>query len=498
MDHHPYSHNNIKTVPRSASCSPIQNLYQPHDSTAKSYAIPTEKTFFNLTEFLTLLASFVCLAIAVVAVAPLAIDLPTWFGTWFGYTRQIQLIGVLLTGMNKCFLVLSPKFFYVIEARWGRSTLQNYDAILRNSVLGSCTSNLWRANLAIFLALPVALSISYKEPMFKDGVRTTPTSNPTHISNPYYGLAGPPGLENDLPGPWGAIGVSYMTNASIPWFSAVKNNTNFTPLPKFPAAYGFNTLILSNTSAAMLDIPMPDYISALQAKLAGFHDLVTMNISAVVHGTVTSYNSTVQNNRYNAAFWDSNNLNATNAWQTGPYGQNIALLSSDFGNHNGSWCVTGFHPINDGTNDTDLARVRRNALGFNTRRELCNGKWSLSRDKLQLISGYCGLPSSEPLDQSIYLNPLDLNIYYPPFLNEYLARFAAEGYNSTLFLALSPSDWDPWLVSSFATVLASMYCTYISELFPPCLALILGCKTIFGNMRAIVLPKSVLQLQLLL
>ena len=227
--------------------------------------------------------------------------------------------------MNRCFLVLAPKFFYIIEARWGKSTLQNYDAILRNSVRVSCSSHLWRVNLAVFLALPFALSLGYKEPLFKGGITAMPTGNPTNVSNPYYGLAGSPGLENDYPGAWGAIGFSYMSNATVPWFSATKYNTNRTPLPDFPAPYGFNTLMLSNTSAAMLDLPMPDYISALQAKLVGFTDLVTINISAVVHGTVNTYNTTVENNRFNATFWESNNLNATTVAQIGPNDQKIAL-----------------------------------------------------------------------------------------------------------------------------------------------------------------------------
>ena len=47
--------------------------------------------------------------------------------------------------------------------------------------------------------------------------------------------------------------------------------------------------------------------------------------------------------------------------------------------------------------------------------------------------------------------------FYFPFLNEYLARFAP-GYNSSLWLPPTPSsEWDVWLVPSFATVLAGMY-----------------------------------------
>ena len=263
-----------------------------------------------------------------------------------------------------------------MEARWGKSTLQNYDAILRNSMLGSHTSFPWRANLAFFIGLPVLLSFGYKDKIFQGGLRRSSYSNPTNISDPHYGIAGPLGLQIDHPGSeWSAIGVSYMSNATVPWFAATKNNINSTALPPFPAAYGFNILMLSNESTAMLDVPMPDYVNALQEVLVSSADGATINISATVHGTVTTYNNSVETHREDAAFWQYYEADGATAKDaTGPNGQGIGLLVNNYHNRNVSWCFSGYHPLDDGNKSSTVeSRFRKNALSFDTRREICNG-----------------------------------------------------------------------------------------------------------------------------
>lgn len=38
-------------------------------------------------------------------------------------------------------------------------------------------------------------------------------------------------------------------------------------MPQFPAVYGFDTVILDNTSPALLDLPSPDFLSSIQQNL---------------------------------------------------------------------------------------------------------------------------------------------------------------------------------------------------------------------------------------
>lgn len=84
-----------------------------------------------------------------------------------------------------------------------------------------------------------------------------------------------------------------MVNATLPYIQAATNDSppQFSELPK---AYGFNTLLLSNTSAAFLDAPMPEYVSYMEQNLT---EGETWLISACVHATITTYNSTPESHR---------------------------------------------------------------------------------------------------------------------------------------------------------------------------------------------------------
>lgn len=70
---------------------------------------------------------------------------------------------------------------------------------------------------------------------------------------------------------------------------------NDLPLPtEFPHVYGFNTLLLNNSAAALLDGPPPDWVQRMQKDLS---DRQTLEVTANVLGTVTAYNSTVDDHR---------------------------------------------------------------------------------------------------------------------------------------------------------------------------------------------------------
>ena len=489
MSNSPYSHPLVSSDPSSLSheycdhevpniSGPIRNQYHPatrpidpnvestqviqdrDQKTVHSIGLPKEKNFLDLKESLVVLTSLVCLASAVLVIAPGSPIPPR-----LGYSTQLQVLGVLLAIMNKCFTSISPKFFFVNECRWGRSTLQNYDAILRNSIFVSYTSISWRLTILICAFFPILLGYAYKDKIFTGDASTISILNPANQTPHFFGLAGPPGVENK----W-ATGVSYMINATGPWYSATMDKTGAIDPPTFPAAFGFNMLMLSETSSAMLDIPMPEYIEFLRSWLQGFTTGSSLEISATVHATVSSYNDTIETLRNETTFWDAfQNMTSSTLVTDQKHGLGlplrINLLANDNAPNNASSCFLDWHPMQGGPGDPQK-RFRDNALYFNTLREICHGTWILTIDTLQLIEGYCNLDQSlHVADQSIFNAGYHFTDFYLPILAEYLLRWGTP-WNSTLDRWLPPKpQWDPWLIPSYTTVVASMYWSRMTAKF---------------------------------
>lgn len=151
--------------------------------------------------------------------------------------------------MNLCLNIIAPKVFLLFEARFGPSYIQNYDAILRSSIVLSHTGLLWRAILFAIIALPTGLSIAYKE--FIEGSQSSTLPDTTGV----YGLVAPGQLAK-IPS---SVGVSLMVNATLPFLEASANDSISPKNFILAQAYGFNMLLLSENSTAFLcmDIKMP-------------------------------------------------------------------------------------------------------------------------------------------------------------------------------------------------------------------------------------------------
>ena len=176
------------------------------------------------------------------------------------------------------------------EAWCSKPKLQNLDAILRNSILTSNTYWMWRALLLAFIVLPIGLSLAYK--VFVGGTSTHNFGN--HISS--YGMTGAPGLTRNTVL---KFGPSYMTNATLPFILA---SADFVTPPSFPQPYGFNNLVISNTSSAFLDASLMQVL-LLQQSLQD-DTTSTFTLTAGVHATVTTYNHSIETSRDDDAFWD--------------------------------------------------------------------------------------------------------------------------------------------------------------------------------------------------
>ncbi len=212
---------------------------------------PRKKSDVDLIDIVAVMVSLTCLIISVCVVTP-RLGL-----AWrLGFEDQIVIIGFLLSIMNLCLRNGISLWFLIFEERWGGSTLQNYDAILRNTALLSQTSFLWRGTILTLIVLPLALSVAYK--------RFTGGESSTNVHSNFpgnYGIASAPLTANNVLN----NSIYQMMTATAPFM--VASASDLVSPAEFPIAYGYNALLLDHSSAAMLDMPMPNYVSSIQQNL---------------------------------------------------------------------------------------------------------------------------------------------------------------------------------------------------------------------------------------
>jgi len=214
--------------------------------------------------------------------------------------------------------------------------------------------------------------------------------------------------------------------------------------------YGFNTVLLSNTSAALLDAPMPDNITSIQNKMNGLDSAI---MSATVHGTVTTYNNSVESHRNQSKFWDTSLNTFGNGTSKYLYHEQIhnakslGLLMNQYSGNDETCCSAEFYddPSDIDNQDKALDRFHENALQFSTHRASCHGTWSLTRDSVQLTEASCGGLLPETSQRIFTSAQFENGHYYVGSLIEYLGPFSITRNQSQ------------WLVPSFSTLIASMY-----------------------------------------
>ncbi|PMD34198.1 hypothetical protein L207DRAFT_638743 [Hyaloscypha variabilis F] len=435
-----YSH--VET-PQVASIELIPTPLDGNAFKVRPIGKPKSKPTLDILDLCTVLGSFACLAASICVVTPhLTLS-------WkLGFNGQIIAIGFLLSIMNLALKTLQPRLFLIIEYRWGNSRLQNYDAILRNAISLSKTGVVWRLTLFFFTFLPLALSIGYKR--FTGG-HSSATINPD-IPSPLrrYGIAPPP------LGDYNAMNnsVYYMINSNVPFMTASASDAIQPPTQA--TAYGYNTLLLDTQSAALLDLPLPDYMSSIQARLKG-ND--TWTISATVNATVTRYNTSIDSFRDNQTYWQEN------------FGGSYVTAFEDFTGYLAIGYLPGVTTADDGNScflchflaadiywvgsvnisSSDGISFKSAARMFNTRRERCSGVWSINSTAVSLIGGSC---NGTRTDQNIlqYQTPFPIDTL--SVLVHSLFSYAEERSNSS------------WLVPAFTTAVASAYWARFAYMLP--------------------------------
>ena len=116
-------------------------------------------------------------------------------------------------------------------------------------------------------------------------------------------------------------------------------------LPPFPQTYGFNNLVISNTSSAFLDAPLPNEFLALQQSL---------------QDDMTSTYHSIETSRVDDAFWDSylNQLglnSAPDSFQNGiswidlSSGKTLGMINANANGNkaDASWMILSFYLTSD-------------------------------------------------------------------------------------------------------------------------------------------------------
>jgi hypothetical protein len=398
----------------------------PDRSTKRQIGIPASKPRFRILDITVLLVSFVCCATALLAVLS---DHLSWY---LGLQYQFVIIGLMMSIMNICLAYSLPFAFLLVEARYGHSTLQNYQAILQNSFFGSHISLVWRLALSFFTIVPLGLSIAYK--LFTGGSSTWPIQ---HIGVE-YGMYAPAGLEKVGV----STGFSLMLNTTLPFVQAATAAVDAKPprlFPDRPSVYGANTLLISRSAAAILDLPSPDFVLSVQEALELGE---TVHITATVQATVTRQNESVWQYRSPEAqgrndFWQYYYERAPSTVSvTHVNGSDITMLNnmaSVQGDLSQTWLFLAVltSPSNSSTFESE-------AYMLSTWREQCKAEWSLTRTSLQLANAACD-PSGNLSPQAYHRvytqSNLRLDIWFRATLAEYLGLFSGPNTNYTA------SDW---------------------------------------------------------
>ena len=351
------SRNSLIKIPRATSTDIAVSLLRP-----SRLGKPSRKRYVTARDGISIVTSMISFTIALISV------MYARAAVFLGQTNQLVVLGLAIAVMGSVTLGQAQCLLITLEARFGQSWLQNYDAILRNKLYGPQTSVRVRSALILLFLLPLGLSSLYKQ--FVGGQTTVPLSTEGNIS---YGPTNPPGL-------YGGSGHLGFINATSPLFSG----KILPPLsdPKLNTSYGFNMHIVNETVTAMLDTPTAYHMSSFQSSLTPGS---TLRLSAMVNATYASLNSTPTSpERSNPDYWNEMD-------------KRLEHWDWMWNNHNGGAFVTWasfidqsffmISVVNNSINSTSqIESFGEKAAAFNIYRGTATGNWLITRSSIFLES----------------------------------------------------------------------------------------------------------------
>ncbi|KAB8299026.1 hypothetical protein EYC80_001157 [Monilinia laxa] len=297
-----------------------------------------------------LVVSLCCCAAALIAVCVHQV------AAFLGSRENAQLIvvGLAIAVMNFSFRSELQSLILVMEARFGQSTLQNYEAILCNRVFVDKAQFRVRILMAISTVFPLGLSVAYKR--FNGG--TTLQHLPVYDSSAYV-------LQNPLDD-------TRVTALMIYASQYVMGFDINRPLPV--RAYGLNMVTLPGAVTAMLDPPSPAYIFNLQQSLFPGQ---TYDVAASVNYTFSSINCT---NADSSCWMPEGFFASPHAWaSTLNVSGMIKFTIAANDAHQEVLFVSAYDELADPpTNFTS------NLISFNVYRGNCTGLWQIDESSASL------------------------------------------------------------------------------------------------------------------
>ncbi|KAK6713568.1 hypothetical protein SNK04_004533 [Fusarium graminearum] len=369
MDTFPHSPPSYKIRP-----SNDRSAYDSFTSDQEHHAlgVPKKRNICDSSEVAALLLSICC------SITALICSFHHATAANLGQKYQLIIVGLMLSIMDLCTSKLSTTVFLQLETRWA-SLLQNYDVIVKKSVLGSLLnmrrgSQRWTLLLSASLAFPLLLSVGYKT--FVGGTIT----NQVFASGGEYGLTGPDGLARF------SAGSSLMVNATIPFMF-----NNLTKLPSRPQPFGFNMLVLPDESVtvAMLDGPSPSYINSIRSDLEGQQ---YYTVTADVNGLAWHLDNDADQHRDDQEWW--NKLYKASGDES-PYQRSLYKLKKWLSTLWPEGQVKQFfilltpHEKKSRKIKPSKDRFQKEALHFTSQQLYCNGKWKITHSSVNLVDGSC-------------------------------------------------------------------------------------------------------------
>lgn len=393
--------------------------------------LPKRKTCIVGADAAALALSTTC---CVLAIAIGANDSLAWC---LGFTNQLILAGFLLSVINMCMGNCTNFLFVLLEARFGRSKLQNYDKLLRNQILGPGLDVAWRIVLSCTMALPIGLGVAYKTFQGGSSLLLVNTTDITGLP-PEYGIF-------NLPNSFGGEAARYF-NVSLPFLSAAslihkKNGGDKEPtLPdRYPQYYGSHMMLLGPNSTAILDLPRDTRPAQLQDSLnIGEH----LRLEAHVRGSVATQSeiSPDHDPDFAEALADDNMLISYASMLEGGV---FLFAPVELGNNSRVWL--GYAPGRRSRKKLALYGKR-----YDIQRHSCRGVWRVTRAGVQLSSGSCERDPLPAVEQYIFVkNAFKLRPSFMQIIRESVNKFSDFGgvrntsvwKNPSLTTAIGAAAW---------------------------------------------------------
>lgn len=383
---------------------------------------------------------------------------------------QLTLIGILLALMDLVSAPVHETALLLFEAHFGRQLHQNYLAIMTGGIFTG--TKRWMGIMVLTKLLPIVLSIGYKQFLGGYASGTWQPDIPNNGTVRKYGI--------DFPrvGAWSPPNDSiYLLLTAIAPFqtASIMGTAPYPSDASFPLVYGYNTILLGNGSAAVLDLPSGAYMTALQGQL-GEREYV--EVTADVDACIATLNSSSSSFTTDDALWNSAVLNSDRnigfstiyLYKGGPGRESLGMLPLPVQNGLGTFMalyynstvpmkMTYFWDPSDNRTQTEIAAFRARAQLYNIRRGPRQARWQLNATSILLLSGTCD-PSAPPADSAILrvtLNqPFDYDIL-PPLVHtfEHLIVDANNGEKD-----------NPWLQATYSVAVAIMYWARAQYIIP--------------------------------